>query len=297
MRFGKSDKVTYTGCNDSQAKWGRGDDPRKVLVVGDKYVVQDIEIHSWHTVISLEGVDGHFNDTCFANKRDDRIAQLTAELASLRGSTVPRAWLGQLQFDIDETIKGYVANDTMSPAIAADFDQWLNGEFASLLRADADEPGPREYKCTDPNCKTCKDERHEEADRLKAEKWDREHPCASCATLRAELPYVISQLQHYADHQRQTLNKPPRVGETSRLLSVLRPLATPAPPADAEDDEQVLEMFTHCPKCKSDCSDMMDSEHGTDSIKGQFNCVDCGQVWTVTFTANEREWDKEAPDA
>jgi len=35
------------------------------LVVGEKYIVEKEEIHSWHTKVFLKGIDGSFNSTCF----------------------------------------------------------------------------------------------------------------------------------------------------------------------------------------------------------------------------------------
>lgn len=64
--FKKGDRVIYTGTSDEQVHWGAGnDDPRKVLIEGDIYQVEKVEVHSWHTKISLRGVQGKFNSVSF----------------------------------------------------------------------------------------------------------------------------------------------------------------------------------------------------------------------------------------
>jgi hypothetical protein len=59
--------VTYTGCCDEQAKVSSVSDPRGVLVEGEKYTIERVEIHNWHTRYWLEGVncDTGFNSVCF----------------------------------------------------------------------------------------------------------------------------------------------------------------------------------------------------------------------------------------
>ena len=59
------DKVRYLGCTDAQISWGSNSDPRKVLKIGKKYIISDIDVHSWHTKISLEGIVGKYNSACF----------------------------------------------------------------------------------------------------------------------------------------------------------------------------------------------------------------------------------------
>lgn len=63
MKIG--DKIKYVGCSDEQKNWGGNDDPRGVLEEGLNYTVAEIEIHSWHTKVSLDGVNGKFNSACF----------------------------------------------------------------------------------------------------------------------------------------------------------------------------------------------------------------------------------------
>jgi hypothetical protein len=48
--------VLYLGCDDDgQAKFGGCDDPRGILIPGTKYMVANVELHSWHTKIYLVG--------------------------------------------------------------------------------------------------------------------------------------------------------------------------------------------------------------------------------------------------
>ncbi len=58
-------KVKFTECDDDQARFGRGADPRKFLELGKEYILMDKEIHSWHTLYYLEGFDPGFNSVCF----------------------------------------------------------------------------------------------------------------------------------------------------------------------------------------------------------------------------------------
>lgn len=58
-------KVIYTGATDAQVNWGGGDDPRGVLVEGQEYEVEHRDVHSWHTKLTLAGVEGRFNSVCF----------------------------------------------------------------------------------------------------------------------------------------------------------------------------------------------------------------------------------------
>jgi hypothetical protein len=57
--------VKYIGCCQDQIDWGRNDDPNKVLFVGDTYYVEKVEVHSYHTKITLRGIIGRFNSVCF----------------------------------------------------------------------------------------------------------------------------------------------------------------------------------------------------------------------------------------
>lgn len=64
--FRVGDKVIYTGCSDEQVNWGSSNnDPRKVLIEGVSYYIEKVEVHSWHTKLSLRGVYGRFNSVSF----------------------------------------------------------------------------------------------------------------------------------------------------------------------------------------------------------------------------------------
>lgn len=63
--FKIGDNIKFLGCSKEQIQWGSNDDPTDILVVGETYKVNKVEIHSQHTKISLEGVVGRFNSVCF----------------------------------------------------------------------------------------------------------------------------------------------------------------------------------------------------------------------------------------
>jgi hypothetical protein len=57
--------VRYIGCTQDQINWGNNDDPRGILIEGDKYYVEKIEVHSQHTKLTLRGICGRFNSVSF----------------------------------------------------------------------------------------------------------------------------------------------------------------------------------------------------------------------------------------
>lgn len=57
--------VKYIGCSQEQINWGNNDDPRDMLIIGDKYYIEHVEHHAYHTKIELRGVKGKFNSVCF----------------------------------------------------------------------------------------------------------------------------------------------------------------------------------------------------------------------------------------
>lgn len=63
--FKSGDKVRYTGSIEEQVRWGNNDNPTGVLIEGDVYYIERIEIHTWHTKLYLRGVYGKFNSVCF----------------------------------------------------------------------------------------------------------------------------------------------------------------------------------------------------------------------------------------
>tara|TARA_Y100001970_G_C13892356_1_gene679395 strand:+ start:236 stop:469 length:234 start_codon:yes stop_codon:yes gene_type:complete len=58
------DKVKFTGYIMAQVKWGGCDEP-DMLEEGKVYTIEEVEVHSWHTKIKLEGIEGKFNSVCF----------------------------------------------------------------------------------------------------------------------------------------------------------------------------------------------------------------------------------------
>jgi hypothetical protein len=64
--------VKYLGCTIEQVRWGSNDDPTGILIVGDKYYVEHVYVHSQHTKIELRGVKGKFNSVCFEVTHDTR---------------------------------------------------------------------------------------------------------------------------------------------------------------------------------------------------------------------------------
>ena len=63
FRFGEY--VRFIGCNKDQIAWGNNTDPTGILIVGDKYYVEKVKVHSQHTKLTLRGVAGSFNSVCF----------------------------------------------------------------------------------------------------------------------------------------------------------------------------------------------------------------------------------------
>ncbi len=52
--------------SEAQINWGGHADPRGILVVGQKYIIDYTEVHSQHTKIFLEGHPGKsFNSVWF----------------------------------------------------------------------------------------------------------------------------------------------------------------------------------------------------------------------------------------
>ena len=63
--FRAGNLAKYIGCSQNQINWGSNDDPRGILIEGDLYYVEKVEIHSQHTKLTLRGVSGRFNSVCF----------------------------------------------------------------------------------------------------------------------------------------------------------------------------------------------------------------------------------------
>lgn len=63
MTFLPKDRVRYLGCSIEQQRWGNNDFPP--CIVGRIYTVDNVEVRSQHTKVSLEGMVGKFNSVCF----------------------------------------------------------------------------------------------------------------------------------------------------------------------------------------------------------------------------------------
>jgi len=63
--FRAGDYAKFLGCSKEQITWGNNTDPTGILIVGDKYYVEHVEVHSYHTKLTLRGVSGKFNAVCF----------------------------------------------------------------------------------------------------------------------------------------------------------------------------------------------------------------------------------------
>ena len=66
MEIKAGDTVKFIGSTIDQVRWGSNDDPNGKLIVGDKYYVEHVYVHSQHTKIQLRGVlNQKFNSVCF----------------------------------------------------------------------------------------------------------------------------------------------------------------------------------------------------------------------------------------
>ena len=65
--FRAGETVRFIGCDKDQIAWGNNTDPTGILIVGDKYYVEKVEVRSQHTKLTLRGVSGRFNSVCFEN--------------------------------------------------------------------------------------------------------------------------------------------------------------------------------------------------------------------------------------
>jgi hypothetical protein len=61
----KNDFVIFQGASPEQIKWGGNDNPNQILEIGSKYQISNVEVHTWHTKISLVGYKGKFNSVSF----------------------------------------------------------------------------------------------------------------------------------------------------------------------------------------------------------------------------------------
>jgi hypothetical protein len=63
--FRAGNLVRYIGCTQDQINWGSNDDPRGILIEGDKYYVESVDVRSQHTKLTLRGICGRFNSVSF----------------------------------------------------------------------------------------------------------------------------------------------------------------------------------------------------------------------------------------
>jgi len=67
------DTVVFTGSDIDQVRWGGNDNPDGILEVGKEYVVDDIEVHSSHTYVTLVGFELFaFNSVCFVKAGEEK---------------------------------------------------------------------------------------------------------------------------------------------------------------------------------------------------------------------------------
>ncbi len=64
MKAGDAIRYTTEPTNE-QATWASCDDPRGVLKLGGRYVLEEVDVHSFHTKLTLVGVSGHWNSILF----------------------------------------------------------------------------------------------------------------------------------------------------------------------------------------------------------------------------------------
>jgi hypothetical protein len=65
--FEVGDWVKFIGCSTEQIQWGNNDDPKDKLIIGNNYKIVNVDIHSQHTKITLDGISGRYNSVCFDN--------------------------------------------------------------------------------------------------------------------------------------------------------------------------------------------------------------------------------------
>jgi hypothetical protein len=85
--------VVFTGASDKQVQFSGGSDPRKYLIVGQKYTVDKMDIHSWHTRYYLAGFNGiWFSSVCFREVVDNSNKPVLEESENMAVKTMSE-WL------------------------------------------------------------------------------------------------------------------------------------------------------------------------------------------------------------
>jgi len=80
-------QVIFTGASDEQVAWGSNDDPRPLLTVGEKYIIESVDVHKWHTKVTLVGIEGRFNDVSFKRYGEPYISSSTSCNPNYYGKT------------------------------------------------------------------------------------------------------------------------------------------------------------------------------------------------------------------
>ena len=63
MKIG--DRIKFISSSKDQVNWGSNNDPNEILNTDTIYEIEDVEVHSWHTKISIVGIKGKFNSVSF----------------------------------------------------------------------------------------------------------------------------------------------------------------------------------------------------------------------------------------
>ena len=65
MEFKIGDRIKFISSSQDQVNWGSNNDTSIVCNTTDIYTIESVEVHSWHTKITLEGIRGKFNSVSF----------------------------------------------------------------------------------------------------------------------------------------------------------------------------------------------------------------------------------------
>jgi hypothetical protein len=65
MEFEIGDRIKFIGSTIDQVCWGSNSDPNGILNTETIYEISNVEVHSWHTKIELNGINGKFNSVSF----------------------------------------------------------------------------------------------------------------------------------------------------------------------------------------------------------------------------------------
>ncbi len=72
LGYDVGDAVRFIGATHNQVAWGSNDDPNKALKLNGTYTVRDVEVHSWHTKLKLDGIAGQFNSVSFEKVKEGK---------------------------------------------------------------------------------------------------------------------------------------------------------------------------------------------------------------------------------